>query len=446
MSAHPARLAVSRRAALRAGGVSAIALAGLRAAHADNPSSDTIKVGLIGAGGRGTGALQQTLSVPGSNVKVTAIADAFQNKIDAALKGVEKMADKVDVPEDRRFTGLDAAQKVIDLPDVDMVILATPPGFRPYHFESAIKAGKHVFMEKPVCIDSFGARLCLQAAKMADEKKLKVVVGLQRRYEEKYRETIARIREGLAGDIIGGQVYWNGSGIWYRDRQKDQNEMQFQVNNWYHFNWLCGDHICEQHVHNIDVANWVVGGDGPTAYFPLKAYGIGGRQDRSRNSEIYDHHAVNFTYPNGVQIASQCRQFPGGDNRVNEFFQGTKATVKIGEITDYDGKVLWKFQGKSDNPYQVEHDELHDAIRNDKPLNNTYYGTSASFAAVLGRLATYSGKEQDYEKALALDYRLMPENPTWDSQPPVLPDADGKYVPPMPAKFKVVDVTKMGQT
>jgi predicted dehydrogenase len=444
------RPTVSRRDALRAGGMSAAAaaaLANLRAAHADNPSSDTIKVGLIGAGGRGTGALQQTLDVPGSNVKVVAIADAFQNRIDAALKGVEKMADKVDVPEDRRFTGLDAAQKVIDLPDVDMVILATPPGFRPYHFEAAIKAGKHVFMEKPVCVDSFGARLCLQAAKLADEKKLKVVVGLQRRYDEKYRQTIARIREGVAGDIIGGQVYWNGSGIWYRDRQKDQNEMQFQVNNWYHFNWLCGDHICEQHVHNIDVANWVLGGDGPTAYAPVKAYGIGGRQDRSRNSEIYDHHAVNFTYPNGVSIASQCRQFPGGDNRVNEFFQGTKGTVKIGEITDYGGKVLWKFEGKKvPNAYQVEHDELHDAIRNDKPLNNAYYGVSASFAAVLGRLATYSGKEQDYEKAIAMDYRLMPENPTWDSQPPVLPDADGMYLPPMPAKFKVVDVTKIGQS
>ncbi len=449
MPIDPVRLTVSRRDALRAGGMSAAAaaaFAGLRAAHAENPSSDTIKVGLIGAGGRGTGALQQALSVPGSNVKVTAIADAFQHRIDAALKGVEKMADKVDCPEDRRFTGLDAAQKVIDLPDVDMVILATPPGFRPYHFDAAIKAGKHVFMEKPVCVDSFGARLCLEAAKLADEKKLKVVVGLQRRYDEEYRQTIARIREGLAGEIIGGQVYWNGSGIWYRDRQKDQNDMQFQVNNWYHFNWLCGDHICEQHVHNIDVANWVLGADAPLGYSPVKAYGIGGRQDRTRNSEIYDHHAVNFSYPNGVRIASQCRQFPGGDNRVNEEFQGTKATVKIGEITDYDGKVLWKFEGRPPNAYQVEHDELHDAIRNDKPLNNAYYGVTASFSSVLGRLATYSGKEQDYEKALALDYRLMPENLTWESVAPVQPNAEGLYLPPMPAKFKVVDVTKISQS
>ena len=220
----------------------------------------------------------------------------------------------------------------------DLVILATPPGFRPFHFEAAIKAGKHVFMEKPVCVDSFGARLCLEAAKLADEKKLKVVVGLQRHYDSVYRATLEKVREGLAGDLIGGQVYWNGSGIWYRKREEGQNEMQFQVNNWYHFNWLCGDHICEQHVHNIDVANWFLDA------LPESAYGVGGRQQRTpgQPSEIYDHHAVNFTYPNGVHIASQCKQFPGGDNRVNEEFQGTKGYVRIGEITDYAGKVLWK--------------------------------------------------------------------------------------------------------
>lgn len=445
MSAAAHRPSVSRRDVFRtAAGVAAFTAAG--GVHGQNPSSDTIRVGLIGAGGRGTGALQQTLAVPGSNVKLTAIADAFQYRVDGALKAVENMKDKVDCPEDRRFIGLDAARNVINLPDVDLVILATPPGFRPFHFDAAIKAGKHVFMEKPVCVDSFGARLCLEAAKLADEKKRKVVVGLQRRYDNRYRETIARIREGVAGDIIGGQVYWNGGAIWYRDRQKDQNEMQFQVNNWYHFNWLCGDHICEQHVHNIDVANWVLGADAPQGYHPENAFGVGGRQDRGKNSEIYDHHAVNFSYPKGVRIASQCRQFPGGDGRVNEEFQGTKGYVRIGQITDYDGKLLWKFEGPAPNPYQVEHDELHDAIRNDKPLNNAYYGVTASFAAVLGRLATYSGKQWDYDKALAMDYRLMPDNPTWESVPPVMPNAEGQYPLPMPASFKVVDVTKIGQS
>jgi predicted dehydrogenase len=424
------RTILNRRDALRAAGAVGAALA-VPAVHAQSPSTDLIRVGLIGAGGRGTGALQQALSVPGSNVKVTAVADAFENRIKGALKAVEGMEGKVDVPEDRQFKGLDGYQKVLD--HCDLVILATPPGFRPFHFDAAIKAGKHVFMEKPVCVDSFGARLCLEAAKMADEKKLKVVVGLQRHYDSVYRATLEKVREGLAGDLIGGQVYWNGSGIWYRKREEGQNEMQFQVNNWYHFNWLCGDHICEQHVHNIDVANWFLDA------LPVSAYGVGGRQQRTpgQPSEIYDHHAVNFTYPNGVSIASQCKQFPGGDNRVNEEFQGTKGFVKIGEITDYSGKVLWKYEGPKPNAYQVEHDELHDAIRRDVPLNNAYYGTTSSFSAVLGRMATYSGKVQNFEKALALPYRTMPENMTWESTPPVVPDAEGNYPLPMPASFKI---------
>ena len=405
-------------------------MAGLRV-NAQSPSSDVIRIGVIGCGGRGTGALQQTLSVPGSNVKLTALADAFEDGIGRALQSVEGMKDKVDCPEERRFKGLDGYQKVLD--HCDLVILATPPGFRPFHFDAAIKAGKHVFMEKPVCVDSFGARLCLEAAKMADEKKLKVVVGLQRRYERKYRETVARVREGLAGDIIGGQVYWNGGSIWYRGRQKDQNELQFQVNNWYHFNWLCGDHICEQHVHNIDVANWMLD------KLPESAFGVGGRQNRvpGQPSEIYDHHAVNFTYPGGVKIASQCRQFPGGDGRVNEEFQGTKATVKIGEITDYAGKLLWRFEGDNPNPYQVEHDELHDAIRSDKPLNNAYYGVTSSFSAVLARNATYTGKQWGFQQAMNLKNQTMPENLSWESKSPVEPDKDGNYKIPMPADYKL---------
>ena len=425
----------SRREALKvvgvAGAAATAALAGFRVGNAQSPSSDVIRIGVIGCGGRGTGALQQTLSVPGSNVKLTALADAFEDGIGRALQSVEGMKDKVDCPEERRFKGLDGYQKVLD--HCDLVILATPPGFRPFHFDAAIKAGKHVFMEKPVCVDSFGARLCLEAAKMADEKKLKVVVGLQRRYERKYRETVARVREGLAGDIIGGQVYWNGGSIWYRGRQKDQNELQFQVNNWYHFNWLCGDHICEQHVHNIDVANWMLD------KLPESAFGVGGRQNRvpGQPSEIYDHHAVNFTYPGGVKIASQCRQFPGGDGRVNEEFQGTKATVKIGEITDYAGKVLWRFEGDNPNPYQVEHDELHDAIRSDKPLNNAYYGVTSSFSAVLARNATYTGKQWGSQQAMNLKNQTMPENLSWESKSPVEPDKDGNYKIPMPADYKL---------
>ena len=434
-NADSGRLPVSRRVALQATAAGSLALSTMRAVHSETPSSDVIRVGLIGAGGRGTGALKQTLSVPGSNAKLTAIADAFPEGSQRALKAVEGMPDNIDCLESRRFSGLDAYQKLLD--HCDLVILATPPGFRPFHFEAAVKAGKHVFMEKPVCVDSYGARLCLETAKLADQKKLKVCVGLQRRYDQRYRETMAKIREGVAGEIVGGQVYWNGSGIWYRPRKPNFTEMQNQVLNWYHFNWLSGDHICEQHVHNIDIANWALGA------VPESAYGVGGKQQRitSQPSEIYDHHSVIFTYPNGARIASQCRQFPGGEGRVDEEFQGTKGTVRIGSIKDYAGKTLWAFEGKAENPYQVEHNELHDAIRNDKPLNNAVYATEASFAAALGRLATYSGKRWEYRKALEMDYRTMPENPTWDTIPPVLPDKDGNFPPPMPASYKVVSLS-----
>ena len=434
---------VSRREAIRtAAATAALASAtlGMRGVHADNPSSDVLKIGLIGAGGRGRGALVQTLSVPGSNVKLTAIADAFKGGIDGTMRALNEMQDKIDCPEDRRYDGLEGYKRVIDASD--LVILATPPGFRPFQFSRAVEAGKHIFMEKPVCVDSHGARLCLEAAKLADEKKLKVVVGLQRRYQTNYREALAKVREGMIGDIIGGQVYWNGSGIWFRDREPNQTEMQYQVNNWYHFNWLSGDHICEQHVHNIDIANWFLDS------LPISAYGVGGKQHRVANqpSEIYDHHAVNFTYPGGARIASQCKQFPGGENHVDEAFQGTKGVLKLhpgyAQITDLAGKELWKFSGENPDPYQVEHDELHAAIRNDTPKNDAFYGASSSFSSVLGRLATYSGKTWKYDEALALDYRTMPDDPTWETTPPVMPDKDGNYPPPMPATFKIQSVTK----
>jgi len=422
---------LSRRNAVKMASVAGGAVAAMRSVHAQSPSTELIRIGLIGCGGRGTGALTQALSVEGSNVKVTAVADAFEKNIDRTLRAIEKMQDKVDLPKERQFYGLDAYKQVLE--HCDLVILATPPGFRPSHFEAAINAGKHVFMEKPVCVDSAGARLVLEVAKKADETNRKVVVGLQRHYQNTYRETIKRVRDGMVGEIIGGQVYWNGSGIWYRKREEGMNEMQFQVHNWYHFNWLCGDHICEQHVHNIDVANWFLD------MTPESAYGVGGKQNRvpGQPSEIYDHHAVNFAYPNGVRIASQCRQFPGGQNRVNEEFQGTKGFVKIGEITDYSGKVLWKWEGPNPNPYQVEHDELQDAIRNDKPLNNAYYGATSSFSSVLGRTATYTGKPQSFNDLLAADFSLMPTDLTWESTPPVVPDADGNYPLPMPATYKL---------
>lgn len=428
---------VSRREFLEAAAVAGSTLAAIPAVHGQTPSSDVIRVALIGAGGRGTGALQQTLSVPGSNVKVTAIADAFDDRIQAALKTVEGMEGKVDVPAERQFKGLDGYRQALD--HCDLVILAAPPAFRPFHFEAAVKAGKHVFMEKPVCVDSFGARLCLEAAKMADERKLKVVVGLQRHYEDCYRQAIARVRDGAIGDIVSGSVFWNSQRPWWRPRAEGMTELAYQIFNWGHFMWLSGDHIVEQHVHNIDVANWFLG------KLPETAYGVGGLQVRSADqpTQIYDHHSVTYTYPGGVRIFSQCRQFPGGENRVEEEFVGTKGILKtrsgFAEITDLDGKSLWKAD-KGPNPYQVEHDELHDAIRADKPLNDAWHGTTSSFSAVLGRYATYSGKSMAYGKVLSFADRTLPEGLTWDSPAPVTPEKGGGYPIPTPATFKLPSI------
>jgi myo-inositol 2-dehydrogenase/D-chiro-inositol 1-dehydrogenase len=281
-------------------------------AFAAGPSAvdDTIKIALIGCGDRGTGAAFQALSTK-SNIRLVAMADAFQDRMDQSHKLLsEKFKDKVDVPAERRFIGFDAYQKAIALADV--VLLATPPGFRPMHFEEAVNKGKHVFMEKPVAVDAPGIRKVLATAEIAKQKKLNVVVGLQRRYQANYREAMKRIQDGAIGDIVGGQVYWNSGGVWVKKRLPQQTEMEYQMRNWYYFNWLCGDHIVEQHVHNIDIANWV-----KNAY-PVSIQGTGSRAWRTGvdYGEIYDNHAVELTYADGAVIYSQCRHFEGADNRV----------------------------------------------------------------------------------------------------------------------------------
>ena len=441
----------SRRRALATTGGIGMTLVGAGGVHAETPSNDVLRVGLIGAGGRGAGAVMQTLAVPGSNAKLTAIADVSKAPIERVLRLFEprgertdeenkSLREKIDCPEDRRFEGFDGYRKLLE--HCDLVILAAPPAFRPYHFEAAVKAGKHVFMEKPVCIDAFGARLCLEAAKQADANKLKVVVGLQRRYEDSYRQALARVRDGAIGEIESGQIYWNSQRPWWRARKPDTSELQYQVFTWAHFLWLSGDHIVEQHVHNIDIANWFLG------RLPQTAYGLGGLQNRNaaQPTQIYDHHAVTFGYPGHVSVFSSCRQFPGGENRIEEEFRGTKGIVKtraaFAQITDLDGKLVWKYEGKGRDPYQVEHDELHDAIRNDRPRNDAWYGATSSLTAVMGRYATYSGKQLTYDDVLAFDDRTMPADLSWDSVPPVKPEADGSYPVSQPAAFKLPTVKR----
>ena len=399
------------------------------ASFAQAEGNSTLKVALVGCGGRGTGAANQTLNVGGA--KIVAMADAFRDRLDGCYDQLnERHKENLDVPEDRKFVGFDAYLKAIEVADV--VILTTPPGFRPMMFEAAVKAGKHVFMEKPVATDAPGIRKVLAAAKEADEKKLKVVVGLQRHYQNVYKETLARIKEGMIGDIVAAQCYWNGGGVWVRDRKPGQTEMEYQVMNWYYFNWLCGDHINEQHIHNIDVVNWFKDGH------PVKAQGMGGRQVRTGRQfgQIFDHHYVEFTYDDGTICNSQCRHIQGCWNQVSESFQGTKGRAKIGHLTDLAGNQLWRHRGRNDpNPYQVEHNELHRHIREDIPINNAYYGATSTMTAIMGRMATYSGKPVTWDDALNKGSDLFPEKLDWDALPKVLPDADGNYPVPVPGKY-----------
>lgn len=429
-----------KQTSLITGGILAAPL--LSRANYFSGAGNEIKVAVVGCGGRGTGAALQALLTK-QNVKVVALADAFKDRIDDCYKKLTSndMSDfgvsgnlkhKVDVPEERKFVGFDAYEKAIPLADV--VILATPPGFRPIHFEEAVKRGKHVFMEKPVATDPAGVKKVLDAAVVAKQKKLNVVVGLQRRYQNSYLELYKR--KNLIGDITSSQVYWNGGGVWVNPRQPQQTEMEYQMRNWYYFNWLCGDHIVEQHVHNIDVGNWFKGA------FPVKAQGMGGRQVRTGKEygEIFDHHYVEFTFPDGSIMNSQCRHIQGTKSKVDELIVGTKGVIKTGEakILNHAGKELYKYDKKGENnPYQTEHDVLFDAVAKGQfKFSDAEHGAKSTLAGIIGRLATYSGQVIDFEQALNSGLDIMPKEYSWTATPPVVPDADGFYPIAVPGKTK----------
>ena len=400
---------------------------------------ETLRVALVGCGGRGTGAAVQALSVK-EDVKLVAMCDAFRDRLDDSYENIMKKhgeSGRVDVPDEHKFVGFDGYKQAIALADV--VLLTTPPGFRPIHFEEAIKQDKHVFMEKPVATDAPGVRKVLDVAEEAKKKKLNVVVGLQRHYENKYLEMMKRIHGGEIGEIIGGQVYWNSSGVWVRERQPHQNEMEYQMRNWYYFTWLCGDHIMEQHIHNIDVANWA------KQAYPVKAQGMGGREVRTGrdHGEIFDHHFVEFHYDDGTMINSQCRHQEGCMNKVAESFVGTKGRATTdgpASLTDHKGNTIWRHRGNSDpNPYQVEHDRLFATIVNGGDLlADAENGAKSTMTALLGRMATYSGKVVTWDEALNSDISLVPDQFGWDVAPPVLPDDNGMYPVPVPGKTKVI--------
>jgi predicted dehydrogenase len=401
-----------------------------------------LTIALIGCGGRGSGAANQALSTSNS-VKLIAMADAFPDRLASSLANLKGAhGEKVDVAPENQFVGFDAYKKAIALADV--VILATPPGFRPIHFEEAVNQSKHIFMEKPVAIDAPGIRRVLAAAAESKKKNLKVGVGLQRHHQPGYQETIKRIQDGDIGDLVSMRCYWDGNTPWVHTREEEEKkagrkltEMEYQMRNWYYFNWLCGDHINEQHIHNIDVINWLKNGH------PIRAQGMGGRQVRvgPDYGEIFDHHFVEFEYADGSHLASQCRHIQGCWNQVSEHATGTKGTVDLDANGKWEikGKHPWKFKNENQpNPYQQEHDDLFAAIRKDTPYNEAERGAMSTMTAIFGRMATYSGKAIEWDEAFNSKIDLMPKTFAWDATPPVLPGENGLYPCAVPGKTVVI--------
>ncbi len=396
-----------------AGGTAALTLP--TAVHA--AGSDVLRVGLIGCGGRGTGAASQALQAD-KNVKLTVMADAFDDRLQLSLKSlrkIEAVAGKIDVPRARQFIGFDAYKQVM-ASDVDVVLLTTPPQFRPLHLKAAIKAGKHVFAEKPTAVDAPGVRSVLETCAVARRKGLSVVSGLCLRSDAGFRETVRRLHDGTIGEINTLMANDYRGGIWYKPRQPEWTDMHWQMRDWYYFTWLSGDFNVEQHVHYLDVCAWIMGG------YPEKAIGMGGRQVRTdpKYGNIYDHHSVTYTYENGTRFFSNCRQQPGCKNDMSSHVLGSKGRAEVSErrleiITD----STWRFDKKVKNMYQVEHDELFAGIRKGEPLNNGEYMAKSTLLAIMGRMATYTGQEITWDQAMNSKQDLTPARYAWGPAPEV---------------------------
>jgi predicted dehydrogenase len=400
-----------------AGTLGAAALSPLVAPHfVYAAGSDLLRVGLVGCGGRGTGAASQALQAD-SNVRLTAMADAFGDHLERSLGELQKqpeIADKIDVPRERRFVGFDACRQLIDS-GVDVVLLATPPHFRPAHLAAAIESGKHVFAEKPVAVDAPGVRSILASCELAKQKGLSVVSGLCLRYSDAFRETVQRVHDGAIGElrVLAANDYRGP--IWTKQRKPEWSDMEWQMRNWYYYTWLSGDFNVEQHVHFLDVCTWLLRGQ-----YPVRCAGSGGRQVRtgSEFGHIYDHFSVVYEYESGEKLFSQCRQMAGchGDMSVQAVGTGGSADLSERRMT-IRGAQSWVRPGKDNSFYQAEHDELFASIRKGKPVNNGDYMAKSTLIAIMGRMAAYTGKQITWEMALNSKENLSPSKYDWSSLP-----------------------------
>jgi predicted dehydrogenase len=405
---------MSRRTFVAATAASPVLL-GASSAFATLGRAPVLKIGVIGCGGRGTGAMFNALAAAkdsGCTIEVVALGDLFEDRVMRANNALSETGLK-QVSADRVFTGFDAYKQVCAT-DCDIVILATPPGFRPIHFREATRMGKHVFTEKPVAVDGPGVRMFIEAAAESRRKGLKVAAGTQRRHEKCYIDAIQRVHAGDIGKVMAGRVYWNMGSLWNVEPSKDKSEVENQVRNWLYHSWLSGDHIVEQHVHQLDVMQWVMQAD------PILVRGVGGRQQRtdSKFGHIFDHFGLEFLYPGDRFVFSMCRQQDGTDGKVEEIFHGSDgvATMRSG-YAELTGPKAWKFSGGQRDPYTQEHIDLQKAILEKGNLNEAEQVAKSSLCAIMGRMAAYTGKDVTWEQAMNSTEVLMPESVEFGPRP-----------------------------
>jgi len=442
-------VSVSRRDFL---GYSSLTMAGaaalsqfpfLHAVHAAGNDME-VKIGLIGCGGRGTGAVLNAMGaatkviypsagyhtedaaedarVERPNIKVVALADVFEDRLSSCRRQLERVGSRI--PDDRCFVGFDAYRKLLAIDEINYVISATPPHFRPMHLMAAIEAGKHAFIEKPCAVDVPGAKLVMAAGELARKKNLGIAAGTQRRHQNSYVETIKRIRDGAIGEIVYGRCSWNGGEIWVVQRKPEWSDIEWQLRNWNYFTWLSGDHYVEQHVHNLDVMNWVIG------THPVKAVAaVGGRQVRTgpQHGHIYDHFAVEFEYPNGVRMFSQARQIDGCEGNVSETIVGSNGFSNCQNFIQPRGGQGWKYSGANPNPYEQEHLNLIASIREGKPINEAQAVAESTLTGIMGREAAYSGRSITWDELMKSAMRLGPEKYELGPYPTPPVAMPGKY-------------------
>ena len=380
-----------------------------------------LKVGLVGCGGRGTGACRQALQAD-SGTRLVAMADMFSDRLDGSLErllAIPAVSERISVPAGKRFVGFDAFDQLL-ASGVDVVLLATPPHFRPVHIEKAINAGVHVFAEKPVAVDGPGIRSVLASCKLAKKKKLSVVSGLCLRHSYGFQELVRRLHDGAIGDLLSLQANDYRGSIWYKERQPDWTDMHYQMRNWYYYSWLSGDFNVEQHVHFLDVCSWAKGA------YPIKAVGMGGRHVRTEKKygNIFDHHSIVYEYDDGAKLYSNTRQMKGCKSNMSAEVQGSAGRARFSErrngvTINAKGKDLWVYRGEDNDIYQTEHDELFASIRSGKPINNGEYMAKSTLLAIMGRMATYTGQEITWDMALNSKEVLGPEKYEWGPAPAV---------------------------